>query len=193
VLNRYQLCERLVKDGRGVIMVGLIDMSVLPKSEIIGVLNNGLVVGIETVGMNRIARDYTVKFCEAVSYHHSSYSGNYFRSYDDERCRRDQGISTFLLLDDLRLATERDSGYAPALAAQWEKAKRYCLDATARNQASYESAQRKVQDLKEEVKALKAELKKTEKQRRTDVSTLRRAILSWWRNKSNSPASSPGA
>jgi glycosyltransferase involved in cell wall biosynthesis len=83
VTDRHRICELLIRDGRGVIMVGLIDMVVVPKDEIIGVIDNDLVYNIETVGMNRIARDYPVRFCEEVSYHHTAYSGNFCRSYDN--------------------------------------------------------------------------------------------------------------
>jgi glycosyltransferase involved in cell wall biosynthesis len=183
IQDRYQLCERLVTDGRGVIMVGLIDMTVIAKEEIIGVLNNGLVIAIETVGMNRIARDYPVKFCETVSYHHTAYSGNYCRSYDDTTIQRDRGIATFHLLDDLRLAVSKDPGYTPAFMAQWEKAKVFCRTFDSSAHDNQQKALRKIQHLSEQISSLKSELKELSRQRKKDTSTLLRAVRAWWRNR----------
>lgn len=191
ITSRYELCERLVVDGKGMLMFGLFNLDVIPKAEIIRVLNNGLVTCIETVGMNRIAREYTVKFCPQASYHHTSYQDNFFRGFGEERQLRDRGIATFQLLNDLRLAAEQDPGYAPALAAQWSKALGYC-NVLARNRSlNSEQGDRfvtKEQDaetkaimktLKDKIKALD----KTVKRQQADTSSPLRALRTWWRQR----------
>lgn len=178
VTDRYRICELLIRDGRGVIMVGLIDMSVVPKDEIIKVIDNDLVYNLETVGMNRIARDYPVRFCEAVSFHHSSYSGNFCRSYDSVRLDQDRGIVSFRLLDDLRRSARADAGFAPALAAQWEAAISYCCQMAARESYSPKAA-KPSRDQEEKLKVLRRELKEL----RAATSSLSGALRTWWRQR----------
>ncbi len=178
VTDRHRICELLIRDGRGVIMVGLIDMSVVPKEEIVGVIDNDLVYNIETVGMNRLARSYPVRFCEEVSYHHTAYSGNFCRSYDNVQLDQDRGIVAFRLLDDLRRSMRSDEGFAPAFAAQWEAAITYCCQMAARE--SYNPKVSKSSgDQKGKLQALRREIKEL----RGSTATLSGALRSWWRQR----------
>jgi glycosyltransferase involved in cell wall biosynthesis len=183
IRDKYELCYKLVTDGRGVIMVGLIDMEVIPRSEIISVLDNGLSIALETVGMNRLAREYPVRFCEGAHYHHTAYSGNYFRGIDSDIVSRDRGIATFRLLDDLRLAAARDEGYAPALAAQWDKAQLYCDNVAQTRLPAAGQLEKKLAKLKEELGQAQRDLKQAKKAHGKDVSSLSKAIRSWWKQR----------
>lgn len=178
ITDRHLLCELLIRDARGVIMVGLIDMSVVPKEEIIGVIDNDLVYNIETVGMNRIARNYPVRFCEEVSYHHTAYSGNFCRAYDNVQLDQDRGIVAFRLLDDLRRATREDEGFSGAFAAQWEAVITYCCQMAARESYNPKAA-RPSGDQKEKIQALRGEIKEL----RTVTATLSGALRAWWRQR----------
>lgn len=180
VTDRYQICELLLCDGRGVIMVGLIDMTIVPKEEIISVIDNDLVYCIETVGMNRIARDHPVRFCEEVSYHHTAYSGNFCHSYDKKQIDQDGGIVAFRLLDDFRRAARADPGFAPVFAAQWQDAIRYCCQIAAQEEYNVDLPERSAaqKETHKKLKALRAEVK----QLRAETSTLSRALRAWWRN-----------
>jgi glycosyltransferase involved in cell wall biosynthesis len=175
VTDRHSICELLIRDARGVIMVGLIDMTVVPKEEIIGVIDNDLVYNIETVGMNRIARTYPVRFCEEVSYHHTAYSGNFCRSYDNVQLDQDRGIVAFRLLDDLRRASRSDEGFAPAFAAQWEAAITYCCQMAARENYN-PKVSRPSGEQKEKIQALRGEIKEL----RAATATLSGALRAWW-------------
>lgn len=176
VTDRHRICELLIRDGRGVIMIGLIDMSVVSKQEIIDVIDNDLVYCIETVGMNRVARNYIVRFCEEVSYHHTAYSGNYFRSHPTDQLNQDRGIVSFRLLDDLRRAARADEGFSPAFALQWEKTLAYCCEITGRgnyNPIVAEKTDRK----REKLNALRNELKSY----KSATSTFQGTLRLWWR------------
>lgn len=127
-MSRHEICDRMVKDRRGILMLGLFDLQVVPKSAIISVYDHGRHEHCETVGMVRMVRDYPTKFCPEVSYIHTTYEGNYSRNCDREVVFRDGGIGTFQLLDELRLAAAQDPGYEPALLSQWYNAIRYCRD-----------------------------------------------------------------
>jgi glycosyltransferase involved in cell wall biosynthesis len=184
--SRYQLCEKLVNDGRGMIMIGLFNLSVVPKEEIVGVINNGLIACIETVGMNRIARDYEVRFCASVNYHHTSYASNYARTFSGELQYRDRGIAIFGLVDDLRRSAAGDQNYEPVLEAAWKKALAYSID-LARNHnpngdrfvtaAQHQETKATLKQLKEENKALRKELNSLT----SSLSSPLRALKAWWR------------
>jgi len=176
--GRHRMCEMLVRDGRGVVMIGLIDMSVVPKNEVINVIDNDLVYNIETVGMNRIARAYPMVFCEWVSYHHTAYSGNFCRSFESLRIDQDRGVVAFQLLDELRGATRLDEGFRPALEAQWEVAVSYCRQIASRDDYN-RKAQQLSGDAKEKVQSLRREIREL----RAATSTLSGAVQTWWRRR----------
>jgi len=125
-MSRYEMCHRMVIDRQGIIMMGLFDLGVIPKHDIISVYDHGRHSHCEGVGMIRMVRDYPVKFCPSVSYVHTSYSDNYSLNCLKEVVMRDSGIGTFQLLDELRLAAKKDPGYEPALQSQWQLAFHYC-------------------------------------------------------------------
>ena len=127
-MTRHEICDRMVKDRRGIVMMGLFDLQVVPKAAICRVYDHGRHDHCETVGMVRMVRDYPTKFCAAVSYIHITYEGNYSRNCAQEVVLRDGGIGTFELLEELRVAAAKDPGYEPALNSQWHNAIRYCRD-----------------------------------------------------------------
>lgn len=175
ITDRYQIYERLLQDGRGVIMIGLLDMEVVPKTEIISVIDNDLAIAIETVGMNRIARQYPVRFCGRVSYHHTAYNGNYCRTYQSDQLDQDRGIVSFQLLDDLRKAARQDEGFNQAFLLQWQRCIAYGQEVAGR--AQYDGAgEGGPSRRKSELKELRRELKTLQK----SASTLRGAIQLWW-------------
>lgn len=178
ITDRYELCGRLLRDGRGVIMVGLIDMEVVPKEEIIGVIDNDLAVAIETVGMHRLVRRHPVRFCGDVSYHHSAYSGNYARSHESVTLDQDRGIVSFQLLDELRRAAAADPGFRPVFELQWEKALDYCCGIASRERYN-RKASTKAEDQKERIQELRRELR----QARAQLGSLSGALRGWWRER----------
>lgn len=178
ISDRHELCTRLLRDGRGVVMIGLLDMEVVPREEIIGVIDNDLAIAIETVGMHRIARRYPVTFCEEVSYHHSAYSGNYARSHESEQLDQDKGIVSFQLLDDFRRAARQDPGFSDAFQLQWERALAYCCTIAAKDGYNPKAAARS-EEQKDKLRALRGELQ----QIRGEVSSLPGAIRAWWRQR----------
>ena len=124
-MTRYEFCDKLVNDRRGIVMMGLFDLGVIPKKDINSVYDHGRHGHCEIGGMIRLARNYPMKFRPEVSYIHTSYSGNYLLNCASEIVMRDSGIGTFQLLDELRLAAADDPGYGPALASQWKIAVRF--------------------------------------------------------------------
>jgi glycosyltransferase involved in cell wall biosynthesis len=177
-VDRYDFCSRLTRDRRGVVMVGLFDLGVITKAEIIAVIDNDLAAGIEVVGMNRISREYNIKYCDSVSYHHSSYGGNYCRSHDVNRVNQEQGIVGFRLLDDLRCATRSDEGFAPALQAQWENLLEYCREMAGKSTPQQVPIESHL-ERKAKLESLRQELRNYE----TSVSTFRGAVGLWWRKR----------
>jgi len=183
VETRHELCRRLIEDRRGVIMVGLFDLSVVDKSEIIKVIDNDLASGIEVVGMNRIARDYDLKYCDSVTYNHTAYSGNHCNAYASDQVNQDRGIVGFRLLDDLRKASRADDGYTPAFLLQWEMTLDYCREMaghpvyTSRNLEKVDSSREKLGKNREKTVALKRKVDSYE----TSASTLPGAVRLWWR------------
>jgi glycosyltransferase involved in cell wall biosynthesis len=177
-VNRYEICERLLRDGRGVVMVGLLDTNVVSKDEIIRVIDNDLAVAIETVGMMEIARKYPVRFCEEVSYHHSAYSGNYARAHESEQLDQDRGIVTFQLLDGFRRAMRADPGFEPVFNLQWERAQSFCCGIASRDQYNPKAVLR-AEEQKEKVRALRKELREA----RADLASLPAALRGWWRER----------
>lgn len=180
VEDRFEFCERVLLDGRGSIMVGLIDLNVVSKEEVIAVIDNDLSTAIETVGMNRIAWRYPVKFCGAVSYHHSAYSGNYARSKEVEVLDQDAGIVTFQLLEELKELAREDARFDRVLLAQWSQARKYCESIAGRKRyqrmaiKSQGGVQKKVRDLEVELQEFGRQF-----------STMRGAVAAWWRNRSS--------
>ena len=118
--DQYGIYEALVKDGKGAIMIGLIDTHVVPKADIIEAIDNDRVFRIEAVGMHRIARRHRVVFAEEVTYHHPEYSENYSKKFSTDQRAQDCGIVYFQLLDEIRRAARDDSGFGSALEAHWE-------------------------------------------------------------------------
>jgi len=191
VTSRYEMCERLVADGKGMVLVGLFNLAVIPKQEIIRAIDNGLVISMEMVGINRIVREHDIRFCANASYHHTVYGDNFARGFGQDLQMRDRGIATFMLLNDLRVAADKDPGYAQALAGQWKVAVQYC-DLVARARAlNNESGHRflreeKYQELKAEIKTLKSEnkgLARTVSQHDAALSSPWRALRAWWRRR----------
>jgi len=125
--SRYEMYEALVRDGKGAVMIGLIDTEVVPKAEIIDAIDNDLAFCIETAGMHRLARKYPVKFKEEVTYHHPEYAGNYSKAFDSATKAQDMGIVYFQLLDEIRKAAREDEGYSCAFETQWDICCRYCM------------------------------------------------------------------
>ncbi len=124
--TRYEMCETAVKDRHGIMMMGLFDLQVVSKEELVSVYDHGRHGHCEIGGMIRLVRNHPMKFCPQVTYVHSSYSGNYLLRCVPEVVMRDSGIGTFELLDELRLAAAKDPGYEKALAEQWKITFRYC-------------------------------------------------------------------
>lgn len=172
-MSRHEICERMVKDRRGIVMMGLFDLQVVPKAAIIRVYDHGRHDHCETVGMVRMVREHPTKFCAAVSYIHTTYEGNYSRSFAQEVVLQDGGIGTFQLLDELRLAAAQDPGYEPALNSQWHNAIRYCRDVM----NAYE--------------VRKGVIKRRKKKGpiRTFISTKRKALKAWLKRKRPHPPS----
>ena len=169
-MSRHELCDRMVKDRQGIVMMGLFDLQVVSKAAIIAVYDHGRHDHCETVGMIRIARDYPTKFCPNVAYIHTTYDGNYSLSFAREITLRDAGIGTFQLLDELRIAAAQDPGYEPALNSQWLNAIRYCRD---------------IMDAYEIQKGgiIKRRPKKVKGPVRTFISTKRKALKAWLKGK----------
>ena len=172
-MSRHELCDRMVRDKQGIVMMGLFDLQVVPKAAIIAVYDHGRHDHCETVGMIRIVRDYPTKFCPDVVYIHTTYDGNYSLNCAKEITIRDSGIGTFQLLDELRLAAAEDPGYESALNSQWQIAIRYCRDIM----ENYE--------IKRGVAKFKPRKKKGPI--RTFISTKRKALKAWLKGK-RSPA-----
>jgi len=172
--DRYRLYEGLVKDGKGAIMIGLIDTEVVPKSEIIEAIDNDLAVCIETAGMHRLARTYPVKFVEEVTYHHPEYSGNYSKAFDDTQRIQDTGIVYFQLLDDIRKASREDPGYTPSLDLQWNLCRRFCLRLW-RESDHHRDLMERLERQRERIKSLQAELATVNAPR-----SLKSALRTWW-------------
>ncbi|MBL9157851.1 MAG: glycosyltransferase family 2 protein [Verrucomicrobiales bacterium] len=170
----YGMSEALVRDGRGIVMIGLVNFGVVPKDELVAVIDNDFVSNIETIGMNRIARKYPMVFCEEFSYHHTAYSGNYCRSFEGAQIQRDRGIVAFQLLAELRLATSIDEKFRSALEAQWEVVEKYCREVAFRDRRG-DDAGRSVGDSREKVRALRDEIKHL----RSCNSTFSGAVRSW--------------
>jgi glycosyltransferase involved in cell wall biosynthesis len=166
-MTRHEICDRMVKDRRGIVMMGLFDLQIVPKTAIVSVYEHGRHEHCETVGMIRMVRDYPTKFCSSVSYIHIMYEGNYSRSFAREVVLRDGGIGTFQLLDELRLAAAQDPGYEAALNSQWHNAIRYCRDVM----NTYE------------VRKGAVKYKKKKGPIRTFLSTQRKALKAWLKGK----------
>lgn len=163
VEDRYAIYERLLQDGKGVVMIGLIDLEVFPKEELISVVDNDLAIAIETLGMHRLVRNYKVRFCETARYCHSYYSGNYCNSFGPETLAQDRGIVSFRLLDEIRQASRQDPGFENALAIQWRRTLDYCEDlvrkigSDARVQEK-DRHRRRIDELKQELREVRREL-----------------------------------
>jgi glycosyltransferase involved in cell wall biosynthesis len=158
VEDRYRMYEGLVKDGKGAIMIGLIDTEVVPKSEIIETIDNDLAVCIETLGMHRIARNYPLKFAEEATYHHPEYSGNYSKAFGDTQRVQDTGIVYFQLLDEIRKAAREDSGYGESLSLHWDLCRRYCLRLW-RDSEHHKDVMDRLERQRERIQSLQAELR----------------------------------
>ncbi|HRH95831.1 MAG TPA: glycosyltransferase family 2 protein [Prosthecobacter sp.] len=124
--SKYELCETLINDRKCVVMLGLFDLNVIPKSELLSVYDHGRCGHCENVGMLRLARKYKAKFCPEVSYVHTDYSKNYSRGCDREFAVRDTAIAIFQILDEFRLASKGDPGFNKAFLDQWKFAIHYC-------------------------------------------------------------------
>jgi glycosyltransferase involved in cell wall biosynthesis len=157
--DRYRMYEGLVKDGKGAIMIGLIDTTVVPREEIIATIDNDLAVCIETVGMHRIARRYPLKFAEGVNYHHPEYSGNYSKAFDSAQRVQDTGIVYFQLLDEIRKAAREDAGYGGSLGLHWDLCRRYCLRLW-RESDHHRDVTDRIERQRERIQSLQAELRK---------------------------------
>jgi glycosyltransferase involved in cell wall biosynthesis len=118
-LSRPELCRRMTENMYGVLMLGLFDLRVVSKSELYATYDHLRLHYVESVGMLRIAARHEVVFCPQATYVHTWYRGNFRNNYSSEHVQRDQCISSFLILDDLRLASLKDPAFLPALEAQW--------------------------------------------------------------------------
>jgi glycosyltransferase involved in cell wall biosynthesis len=176
VEDRYRMYEGLVKDGKGAIMIGLIDTEVVPKSEIIETIDNDRVFRIEAVGMHRIARRYPVKFAEGATYHHPEYSGNYSKTFDDTQRVQDAGIVYFQLLDEIRKAAREDSEYSPSLDLHWEARNRVILQILAGFEP-YQNIMDRIATNRARIAELEGELAVMRSKRRSLPARLR----AWWR------------
>ena len=176
--DRYRMYEGLVKDGKGAIMIGLIDTTVVPKEEIIATIDNDRVFRIEAVGMHRIARRYPVKFAKGATYHHPEYSGNYSKTFDDTQRVQDAGIVYFQLLDEIRKAAREDSGYNRSLDLHWEARNRVVLQILAGFEP-YQNIMDRIANNRERIRELEEELAVARSKRRSLPSLLR----SWWRSR----------
>lgn len=172
--GRPEICARIVEDRRGALMIGLFNLKVVGKDEIIAAIDNKFAAGIEVIGMNRIARGHDVKYCDDASYHHMSYGGNYCRSLSDEQVWQDLGIVGFKLLAELRGVARSDESYSDAFQKQWIVAVNYCLEISrlARGGGDAEGNE----DTQEQVKVLRNQLKEKRRKSRT----LRGALAIWW-------------
>jgi glycosyltransferase involved in cell wall biosynthesis len=118
-LSRHEVCRRMALDMHGILMLGLFDLRVVSKSELYATYDHLRLHYVESVGMMRIAARHEVNFCPDVTYVHTCYQGNFRHNYPPEQVWRDQCISMFLILDDLRRASAADPAFTPALEAQW--------------------------------------------------------------------------
>jgi glycosyltransferase involved in cell wall biosynthesis len=168
-MSRYEVCERMVKDQRGILMMGLFDLHVVSKAALVAVYDHGRHDYCETVGMVRITRDYPVKFCVSATLLYTMYDGNYSVNCAKEITLRDAALSTFLLLEELRIAAAKDPGYEPALNAQWQIALHHCRRIT------------ETHDLQNGVSKFKPKRKKGPL--RTFLSTKRKALKAWIKGK----------
>jgi glycosyltransferase involved in cell wall biosynthesis len=159
VEDRYRMYEGLVKDGKGAIMIGLIDTGVVPKEEIIETIDNDLAVCIETVGMHRIARRYPMKFAEGATYHHPEYSGNYSKAFGDTQRVQDIGIVYFHVLDEIRKAAREDPGFGGSLELHWDLCRRFCLRLW-RDSDHHRDVMDRLERQRERIQSLEAELRK---------------------------------
>ena len=177
--DRYRLYEGLVKDGKGAIMIGLIDTAVVPKSEIIEAIDNDRIYRIEAVGMHRLARTYPVKFAEEATYHHPEYSGNFSKTFDDTQRVQDAGIVYFQLLDEIRKAARKDAGYDHSLSLHWDARNRILLQILGGFEP-YQNIMDRIGANRERIKDLENELNEVRSRRSSLFSVLR----GWWRARS---------
>ena len=118
-MSRPELCRRLAESMYGILPLGLFNLRVVSKTELFETYAHLRLNYVESVGMMRLAVRHDALFCPDATYVHTCYKGNFRHNYSAEHVRRDQCISMFLILDDLRLASLQDPAFLPALEAQW--------------------------------------------------------------------------
>jgi glycosyltransferase involved in cell wall biosynthesis len=118
-ISRAELCRRMARDIHGILMLGLFNLRVVSKAELLATYDHPRLHYVESVGMMRIAVRHDVRFCPHVTYVHTCYPGNFRHGHSPEKVLRDQCISMFLILDDLLIASSKDPAFIPALETQW--------------------------------------------------------------------------
>ena len=173
VTDRYRKYEGLVRDGKGAIMIGLIDTQVVARSEIIEAIDNDRVVCIETLGMHRIARSYPMQFVEDATYHHPEYADNYSKTFDMTQRLQDIAIVNFEVLDEIRKAAREDPGFEESLRIHWETCQRICMQLW-HTSGNFDDLITRAKKQRERIKTLQAEVRELRQiqQRRSNQVTL---------------------